>query len=120
MENRDMVCIVCPMGCRLTLKEDAAQPGGYEIIGNQCKRGTEYAIKEMTNPTRTITTTIKIKNGLLNRLPVRTDKPIAKSKMVECMRQLDTIEIQAPVKMGDIIVQNILGTDVNIIASRSM
>ncbi|AOT70424.1 DUF1667 domain-containing protein [Geosporobacter ferrireducens] len=120
MEKRDMVCIVCPMGCRLTLKEDATQPGGYEIIGNQCKRGIEYAIKETTNPTRTITTTVKIKNALLNRIPVRTDQSIAKNKIFECMRQLDLVEVTGPVKMGEVIVENILGTGVNIIASRSM
>ncbi|SHJ41314.1 CxxC motif-containing protein [Geosporobacter subterraneus DSM 17957] len=120
MEKRDMVCIVCPMGCRLTLKEDASQPGGYEILGNQCKRGIDYAIKETTNPTRTITSTVKIKNALLNRLPVRTDQPIAKGKIFECMRQLDAVEVTAPVKMGEVIVENILDTGVNIIASRSM
>lgn len=115
-----MICIVCPMGCRLTLQEDINEERGYKISGNQCHRGVEYGIMEQVNPTRALTSTVRIKNASLSRLPVRTDHPIPKAKLFECMRILDHIEVQAPIQMGDIVVENVLNTDVNIIASRSM
>ncbi|MFZ5969653.1 MAG: DUF1667 domain-containing protein [Bacillota bacterium] len=120
MEKREIVCIVCPLGCRLTLVEDANHPKGYQVTGNSCKRGEDYGIKELVNPTRVLTSTVRIKEALLNRLPVRTDGAIPKEKIFECMRMLDTIELQGPIKMGQIIIENVFNTGVNIIASRSM
>ncbi|KXG73678.1 DUF1667 domain-containing protein [Thermotalea metallivorans] len=120
MDKREMICIVCPVGCRLTLYEDAHREKGYRVEGNQCRRGEDYGIKELVNPTRVLTTTVKITNVSLNRLPVRTDKPIPKGKIFECMDILHQVEVQGPIRMGDIIIENILHTGVNIIASRSM
>lgn len=74
----------------------------------------------MTNPTRILTTTVKIKNGSLKHLPVRTEQPVPKKIIFECMKLINKEEIAAPVKMGDIIIKNILGTGINVIASRSM
>ncbi|MDF2548097.1 DUF1667 domain-containing protein [Anaerosolibacter sp.] len=120
MNKKEMICIVCPMGCRLTLQEDVNEEKGYKVSGNQCHRGIEYGIMEQVNPTRALTSTVKIKDSSLNRLPVRTDHPIPKAMLFECMKLLNHIEIQAPIKMGDIVVENVLNTGANIIASRSM
>lgn len=118
--TKDLVCIVCPVGCRLTIEQDETAEQGYKITGNQCKRGIAYSIEEMTHPTRMLPTTVKIEGAFLNRLPVRTDKAIDKNLIFKAMDVINEYSITAPVKMGDVLIENILGTDVNIIATRSM
>ena len=120
MEKREMVCIVCPVGCRLEIFEDDKSKSGYIVENAACKRGEIYAVKELKNPTRVVTSTVKIKNGLLNRLPVKTDGTISKDKIFECMEIINSIEVDAPIKVGHIIVENVLSEGVNIIATRSM
>jgi CxxC motif-containing protein len=120
MEKRDMVCIVCPIGCHLEIKEDYKSDTGYTVSGATCKRGEVYGVKELSNPTRLLTSTVKIKGGSLPRIPVRTDKEIPKDKIFDCMSIINKIELEAPVEMGQIVAGNIFGLDVNIIASRSM
>lgn len=120
MKEKEMVCIVCPTGCRITVAEDKTQKEGFKVEGNKCMRGKFYGIKEMTNPTRMLPTTVVINNAFLNRLPVRTDKPVPKPMIFECMKVINSIEVDAPIKMGDVIIKNILDTGVDIIATRSM
>lgn len=119
MESREIICIVCPLGCQMEVSVDDS-PKGYVVRGNSCKRGEQYGIKELTNPTRVLTTTVKLKNSPLKRLPVRSASPISKDIIFNCMKELDFLEVKAPVKSGDIIVKNILGTGVNIISTRSI
>ncbi|MTI71690.1 MAG: DUF1667 domain-containing protein [Firmicutes bacterium] len=118
--NKEVVCIVCPMGCHIKVKKDENLYLGYTVEGNKCKRGKEYGIKELTNPTRIITTTVKIKNSHLRRLPVKTNEPVAKDKIFECMKVINKVSIKAPIKVGDVVLENILDTGVDIVASRSM
>ncbi len=119
MDKREMICIVCPMGCQLEVaREDSSKC--YSVKGNQCIRGMDYGIKEMSNPTRVLTTTVKLKNAHLKRIPVRTDSPVPKELVVSCMKELNRIEVQAPVKMGTILVRNILNTGANVISARSI
>lgn len=117
MKDREIICIVCPIGCHMKVSKDDSS---HIVTGNKCPRGKEYAIKELTNPTRVLTTTVKIKRGKLNRLPVKTKEPIPKDKIFECMKVINSIDVEAPVSIGDIIVKNILDTNVDIIATRSM
>ncbi len=119
-KHHELVCIVCPMGCRLTLTKDDHAPNGYIIEGNVCKRGDDYAIKEMTNPTRMLPTTVKIKDGFISRLPVRTTEAIPKDLIFKAMEEINSVEVEAPVKCGDVVIENILGTGSDIIATRSM
>ena len=120
MENKELVCIVCPKGCRITLIPDETLQDGYKVIGNGCNRGIGYGIKELTSPTRVLTSTVKIKGAIMKRLPVRTKGDIPKSKVFECMELLNDIEVYAPIKVGDVIVKNILGTGVDLTALKSM
>jgi len=120
MNKKEMVCIVCPIGCHLTVTKDDSNPSGYSVTGNTCIRGIDYGIKELTNPTRVVTSTIKIRNAHLKRLPVKTNGAIPKDLNFECMKIINSIEVEAPVKMGDIIVKNILDTGIDLVASRSM
>lgn len=116
--SKALICISCPMGCRLTVREEPN--GAWLIEGNGCKRGEEYAVKELTNPTRVLTTTVELLNGSLKRLPVRTEEAIPKQLLFEAMRAINEITVEAPIIMGDIILSNLLDTGVNVIASKSM
>lgn len=115
-----MICIVCPIGCRLTLRESSDLKGTYNVSGNKCPRGHEYGIIEMTHPTRMLTSTVVIDEATLNRVPVRTDKPIPKDLIAECMDIINGINLEAPVKMGDIVIKDLLNTGVNIVMSRDI
>ena len=119
-EGKEVICIICPVGCRIEVKRDENSPSGYCISGSQCKKGEAYGIKELTNPTRVLTTTVKINNTHHSRLPVRTNGAIPKDKIFPCMKAINKVEIRAPVKAGKVIIENILDTGIDLIASRSM
>lgn len=109
-----LICIVCPRGCHLEVDEK------LNVTGNSCKRGEVYGKAEVTNPTRTVTSTVKLNSKSLKMLPVKTDKPISKSKMFEVIEILKNISVNAPIKSGEEIVKNILDTDVNIVSTRTV
>lgn len=112
-----LVCINCPRGCNLNVEEIN---GEIKVTGNFCPRGEQYAISEMTNPVRTVTTTIEIVSECYDRLPVITSKPVPKDKMMDVCKALKGISVKAPVKLGDIIVKNVIGLDSDIIASKTI
>jgi len=120
MEGKDMVCIVCPLGCKLKVTKNEESQNGYAVEGNKCFRGMNYGITEMTNPTRVLTTTVVISGSLIRRLPVKTSGPIPKHLINEAMKVINKVEVKTPIKVGQVIVKNILGTGIDIIASRSM
>lgn len=120
MKLKEIICIVCPLGCHLTVSKDENSESGYNVTGNNCRRGIEYGIKEVTYPTRVVTSTVKIINGDLQRLPVKTNRAIPKEKIFECMKLINLVEVEAPIKINDVIIENILGTGVDLVASRSM
>ncbi len=120
MESKDMICILCPLGCKMQVSEKPGQADELAVRGIQCKKGKEYASEEFKNPTRTFTSTVVIHNAPLPRLPVRTNKPLPKGMVFDAMDVINAIELEAPVRMGDTIVEGLLGTDIDIIASRSL
>ncbi|MBS4535104.1 DUF1667 domain-containing protein [Clostridium sp. D2Q-14] len=120
MKEYEKVCIVCPVGCRLTITEDSNSNNGYRVEGNNCPRGEKYGIKEVTNPTRVLTTTVKISGAHHDRIPVISSDGLPKKKLFECMEIINDVNIVAPIKAGDVIVEDILDTGVDIVASRSM
>lgn len=113
---RELVCIVCPRGCRLRVDEQ----NGCAVTGNACPRGEAYGKKELTNPTRAVTTTVRITGAAYPRLPVKTDAEVPKSAVIDVVRALDGVTVTAPVQTGDIIARDILGTGANIVATRDM
>lgn len=115
--KKELICIACPQGCHLTIEDT---PEGYQVSGNRCKRGVTYGINEMTAPKRMVTSTVKLTGGRYPRLPVRTKQDIPKELIFECMKQLNRITVSSPVKMGDVILHNLLDTGVDIIAARDM
>jgi len=120
MSKKDMVCIACPLGCKIQVEAVTNGVTKYTVIGNKCPRGEQYGIKEMTNPTRVVTSTVKMKNGHLSRLPVRTSEAIPKERIFDCMKYLEEVEVKGPIEVGDVIVKNLLGLEIDIIATRSM
>ncbi|MDU4935487.1 MAG: DUF1667 domain-containing protein [Peptostreptococcaceae bacterium] len=113
----ELICIVCPVGCHLTINKNEE---GFKVGGNTCKRGEKYAIEEMTNPRRVITSTVKLQNSYLHLLPVKTEDTIPKDMIFEIMEELNKIEVSAPINAGDIIVENILDTGVNVISTKNI
>ena len=119
-DARNLICINCPMGCHLTITKNENEKSGYKVTGNSCKKGIDYAIKDLTNPTRVITSTVKIDHAYLKRLPVKTNKAIPQNLNFACMDIINSIHLEAPINMGDILVENILNTGANLVATRSM
>ena len=112
-----LVCINCPRGCNLNVENIN---GEIKVTGNFCPRGEKYAISELTNPLRTLTTTVAIKSENYERLPVISSSPLPKDKVMEAIKALKNVEVKAPIKMGDVIVSNIIELGVDIIASKSI
>lgn len=112
---RNLICIVCPKGCHLTVDPDA-----QTVTGNSCERGIEYGLTEVNHPTRTLTTTVRIDGAMHCRLPVKTSKPIPKEKMMNAMSCVEQLSVHAPVKLGDIILKDLLGTGADLVACRNM
>lgn len=111
---KELICIVCPKGCHLKVDEK------MNVTGYSCLRGKEYAVTELTNPQRMITSTVKILSQDLRRLPVVTSKPVPKNKIFEVIDEINKVTVKAPIKIGDVVLENVLGLDVNIKASRTI
>lgn len=113
------LCIGCPLGCRLELDEDE-RGAIVEIRGSSCRRGDRHAAQEHTDPRRLVTTTVAISGGRWPRLPVRTTEPIPKALVGEAVRTIGATHVTAPVGIGDVIVENLLGTGIDVVATRDM
>ncbi len=116
MEEKNLICINCPLGCALTVMMQ-----GDEIIsveGNTCKRGDAYARKELTNPTRIVTSTVRVRGSRESMVSVKTKEDIPKEKVLDCVRALKDVIADAPIRIGDIIVENVAGTSVDIVATK--
>lgn len=113
---KNLVCIMCPKGCRLKVDEK----NGYSVTGNACSRGAEYGKKELINPERLITSTVKIKGASYSRCPVKTDRDIPKPLIFKAMELINAAEVSAPVRRGEIVIFNILGTGANVIITKDM
>jgi len=117
MMDRTLICIVCPMGCRLKV---TGMLDDLKVEGNKCDKGFSYALDEITNPVRVVCTTVKISGGIHRVIPVKTDKPIPEKYKLDVVKAVKDITLTSPVRMGDIIVSDLFGTGVNIVAERDM
>ncbi len=105
-EIKEMICINCPMGCMLTVTKTE---DGFDVKGNTCPRGEKYAIAELTHPTRTLTTTIGVSNRDGKYVSCKTKNPISKEKLFDAMNVINSTKIKAPVKIGDVLIENLFG-----------
>lgn len=118
MEERKLICIGCPMGCPLTVEVDGGEV--VSVTGNTCKRGDVYARKEVTNPTRIVTSTVRVTGGDRDMVSVKTKEDIPKGKIFECVKALKGVSVQAPVHIGDVILEDVAGTGVPIVATKNV
>ena len=115
--ERDLTCIGCPLGCALHVWWEGDV---VTVTGNSCPRGAAYALSEVTDSRRTITSTIKIEGSYCQRCPVKSERPIPKGLMFEAMKELNAASIKAPVKVGDVVLENVCGTGINFISTKTM
>ena len=115
MEEKNLICIGCPMGCPLTVVMNGKEVVG--VTGNTCKRGADYGAKEVTHPMRIVTSTVCVKNGTIPMVSVKTAQDIPKGKIFDCVDALRDVCVEAPVQIGDVILENAAGTGVDIVAT---
>ena len=112
----ELTCISCPLGCPLKVETDSSGKV-LKVTGNTCKRGEEYGKKEVTNPTRTVTSTVRLLGGTAPVVSVRTQTDIPKEKIFQCMEEIRKAAAEAPVRIGDVILENVAGTGVSVVAT---
>lgn len=115
MKRKELICIGCPMGCPIVVEMEDGKV--LSVTGNTCPRGESYARKEVTNPTRIVTTTVRVDGGKVPMINVKTEQDIPKDKIFECIAALRGVTMKAPVHIGDIISENVADTGVNIVAA---
>ena len=113
---QELICINCPMGCNLTVEVEDGEV--KNVTGNTCPRGKQYAMTEVTHPVRMITTILPVENGSIPMVSCKTAQPVDKQKIFEVMEALQKTTVKAPIVIGDVLVENVAGTGVNIIATR--
>ena len=118
METRELTCINCPMGCRVIVTMDGDSI--VDITGNTCKRGETYARTEVTSPVRTVTTTIRVEGGSVDRVSCKTQAPVPKGKIFEVMEEINKASSNAPVAIGDVLIADCAGTGVAVVATKAV
>lgn len=118
METRQLTCINCPLGCQLTVEIEDGEV--VRVSGNTCKRGEVYGRKEVTNPTRIVTSSVPVLGSQTERMvSVKTATDIPKDKIIDVMAALKYVTVQAPVHIGDVIVANVAETGADIVATKN-
>lgn len=118
MEEINLTCIRCPLGCDLVATVNEGEI--IKITGAGCPRGIAYAEKEVLNPTRTLTTIVPISNGIIKMLPVKTSSDIPKTLINDCLQVIKSISVTAPVNVGDVILENICNSGADLVATRTI
>lgn len=117
METRNLICIGCPLGCPVTVTMDGDD---INVTGNTCPGGADYAKKEVLSPTRIVTSSIRVKDGAIARVSVKTKSDIPKSKIFEVMKEIQAVQVDVPVALGQVLIKDCAGTGVEIIATKTV
>lgn len=118
MERKELTCIGCPMGCQVTVELENGEI--LSVKGNTCAIGDKYARNEVLHPERTVTSTVVVDGGDKPRVSVKTAGNIPKNRIFDCMKEIDAVRVQAPVKIGDIMIENVVDSGVNVVATRNI
>ena len=118
MEKIDLICIGCPMGCPITVEMENGEV--VSVTGNTCPRGDAYARKEVTAPTRIVTSTVRVTGGTLAMVSCKTRSDIPKGKIFDVVRALKDVEVPAPITIGQVLAENVAGTGVDVIATKGV
>lgn len=113
--KKSLICVSCPLGCPIDVEVENGEV--IAVKGNTCKRGEAYAKTEITNPVRSLTTSVKVEGGVHPVVPVKSAAPVPKGKMFECMQAINSAVVKAPVKIGDVVIENICGLGIDIVAT---
>ena len=111
---KELICITCPRGCHLSVDDN------LNVTGNMCPRGAMYAKAELTHPTRMVTSSVNVISEIESRLPVKTKEPIPKELIFKVMEEIMKVSVKAPIKIGDVVIKDILGTGVDIVATKNI
>lgn len=119
MEDRQLTCIGCPLGCQITVSfnEDNSVK---DVVGNNCKRGDDYSRKEVTNPTRIVTSIMRVEGGDREMVSCKTASDVPKTKIFDVMKDINSNKVIAPVRIGDVLIENVADTGVNIVATKQV
>ncbi len=115
--KKEFTCICCPLGCQITVIEENGQ---CLIQGNNCPKGEKYVKDEMTHPTRMVTSMVPVTDGEIPVVSVKTKEAIPKNKIKDCIEALKNVRVDAPIKIGDMIIENVCGTGVSIVATKNV
>ncbi|MFW6288069.1 MAG: DUF1667 domain-containing protein [bacterium] len=118
MSRNNIICVNCPKGCRINIESDDGHIKA--ISGYECKSGKEYAFEEFKNPTRVLPTTVRVINGILPLVSVKTARAIPRNILLEAMKEIAKIEVEAPVEIGDVIIKDFMNTGIDLVATRSI
>ena len=113
--KKSLICVSCPLGCPIEVEIENGEV--VSVTGNTCKRGDSYARTEITNPVRSLTTSVKVEGGVHPVVPVKSAGPVPTGRMFDCMEEINKAVIKAPVKIGDVVIENICGLGVDIVAT---
>ncbi len=117
-DEKRITCIVCPIGCKILVKIDGKH---FELVdGNKCKRGIDYAISEALDPRRMLTSSVLVKNGEWPLVSVKSSKPVPKNKIVSVLNEIKKASVNAPVKSGQVVLNNVADTKIDIVATKSI
>lgn len=116
--EKETTCIVCPIGCKILVKIEDGKC--ISIKGNECKRGEEYAINEVLNPKRMLTTSVLVKDGVWPLVSIKTSEPVPKEKLFHVLQEVKKTVVRAPVTSGQIILKNAANTGINIVATKTV
>ena len=117
MEEYNLTCIRCPMGCSLKVSVNGSE---VTVTGNTCPRGEDYGVQEVTAPVRTVTSTVPVEGGEIAVVSVKTAGDIPKDKITDVMSDIKKACAKAPIKIGDVIVKNAGGTGTDVIATKDV
>ena len=115
--KKDLICIVCPNGCEMTVEK---LDGKLDVQGALCKRGIRYAEQEITNPMRTISTSVLVEDGEFPLASVRLTKPVPKSYIFDIMDQIESVRLSAPAHIGQVVLKNVCGCDSDVIVTKNV
>lgn len=115
--KKEFTCICCPLGCQITLLDEN---GELWITGNNCPKGEKYVRDEITNPTRMVTSMVEVIGGDIPVVSVKTKEAIPKDKIMDCIKALKGVKVEAPVQINDVIIENVANTGISIIATKNV
>lgn len=111
---KELTCIICPNGCNLVIDDNK------NVTGNNCKRGIDFAIQELTNPVRTISSTVRTTFPNIPVVSVKLDKEVSKDKIFKCMEEINKVVIDKPLGINDVVIKNVANTDSNVILTTNI